>query len=76
MIALTLHIELNDATPEGEAAFMKTLAEHLTNENGALVEDFGPEAWGGYEGPTLKRLDVAHNGIVKATWDENYGQKI
>jgi len=76
MFTLSLNIELSGATPENEAEFLKQLAEYITNENSSIIEDFGPEAWGGYEGPTLKRLDVSHNGIIEATWDKEYGQKL
>lgn len=32
---------------------LQTLREHLTDPEGTLSADYGPGAWGGYEGPYL-----------------------
>jgi len=74
MVTLTLNIELSDSTPEAEAEFLKQFAEYITNENGSIIEDYGPKAWGGYDGPVIKRLDVSHNGIIESSWDQEFGQ--
>lgn len=38
---------------EAEAEFMVLFRQYLTNKEGAFQADYGPEAWGGYDGPTV-----------------------
>ena len=68
MVTLSLHLEIENPTPELEAQIAEAIAAHLTDESGPLVEDFGPDAWGGYEGPSLTRVAVSQNGIESHSW--------
>lgn len=38
---------------EAEASFVKLFDEYLRNDEGAFQADYGPDAWGGYDGPTV-----------------------
>jgi hypothetical protein len=43
---------------EAEAEFLTLFRSYLTNPEGAFQADYGPEAWGGYEGPTVTAVTV------------------
>lgn len=38
---------------EAEAEFAKRFDEYLSNDDSQFLIDYGPAAWGGYEGPTV-----------------------
>lgn len=43
---------------EAEAEFVTLFREYLTNREGAFLTDYGPEPWGGYNGPTVTAVAV------------------
>ena len=45
-----------------EVAFDRHLKHYLTDEDGSFMQDFGPEAWGGYEGPFVTGATVEPQG--------------
>jgi hypothetical protein len=43
---------------EAEAEFVVLFREYLTQKDSAFLADYGPEPWGGYEGPTVAAVTV------------------
>lgn len=41
-----------------EAEFVALFSDYLINKEGTFQTDYGPEAWGGYEGPTVTHVSV------------------
>lgn len=68
MIRLTVDINLDDPiTPEREAEMALLVAEYLTNPEGSFITDYGPEAWGGYDGPKVSRVRVSSDHLEQST---------
>lgn len=44
--------------------FANTFAEYLTTEGYPFEEDYGPNAWGGYDGPFVTGVIVSQNGLI------------
>lgn len=44
---------------DAEAEFVALFSDYLTNKEGTFQTDYGPDAWGGYEGPTVTHVSVA-----------------
>ncbi|WP_459793191.1 hypothetical protein [Arthrobacter sp. AD-310] len=57
-VEVTLKPGSNQSQAEAEAEFIKLFREYLTNEEGAFQCDYGPDAWGGYDGPTVTSVEV------------------
>lgn len=57
-VEITLKPRNNQSQAEAEAEFIKLFREYLTNEEGAFQCDYGPDAWGGYDGPTVTSVAV------------------
>lgn len=57
-VELTLKPGRNQSRAEADAEFLKLFREYLTDEEGAFQCDYGPYAWGGYEGPTVTSVTV------------------
>ncbi len=56
-----------DREDEGfEAAFV----EYMTGIDFPFLGDYGPEAWGGYDGPKVIGVQVSRNGLIKGGWRE------
>lgn len=45
-------------------AFDALFAEYLTTPDYPFLGDYGPEAWGGYDGPLVHGVQVSVNGII------------
>lgn len=62
ILRMTVEVSLkpgsNQSEAKAKAEFIKLFREYLTNEEGAFQCDYGPEAWGGYEGPTVTAVTV------------------
>lgn len=43
---------------EAKEKFLKLFREYLTYPDNPFQTDYGPEAWGGYEGPTVTAVKV------------------
>lgn len=58
-VTLTVQAEFTLEVPEGvdEAQALDSMfanvQEYLTSPEHPFLEDYGPEAWGGYEGPVV-----------------------
>lgn len=58
---------------EGDVDLMvRQLVEYLTSDEGVLHEDYGPGAWGGYDGPYITAVTVARDGttLQSADWGQ------
>lgn len=47
-----------------EVAFDRHFKGYLTDEDGPFMQDFGPQAWGGYDGPTVSAVTISVDGVV------------
>jgi hypothetical protein len=57
-VDLTIKPGANQSQEEAEAEFITLFRGYLTNKEGAFQSDYGPEPWGGYEGPTVTAVTV------------------
>jgi hypothetical protein len=55
---LNIHPGAGQTQEEAEAEFVTLFRQYLTNKEGAFQTDYGPEPWGGYEGPTVTAVVV------------------
>ena len=61
---LTLHV-----TAIGDAEeFKKLIAEYMTLDEGVFLSDYGPNAWGGYDGPMVAAIEVRDWYKVLGSW--------
>jgi hypothetical protein len=47
---------------QAEAEFVRLFREYLTQDDGVFQTDYGPNAWGGYTGPTVADVTVRGPG--------------
>lgn len=59
-----VEIEIDQEDEGFEAAFV----EYMTNDESAFLEDYGPDAWGGYDVPKVIGVQVSRNGLIKGEW--------
>ena len=46
-------------TTDGDADEMRSLlVSYLTQPDSPFISDYGPDAWGGYDGPFVTAVDV------------------
>jgi len=61
-LAITTEFTIKPGTgqtqEQAEAEFVKLFREYLTLEDSAFQADYGPEPWGGYDGPTVASVTV------------------
>jgi hypothetical protein len=55
---LTIKPGVGQTQEEAEAEFVRLFREYLTQDDSAFKADYGPDAWGGYEGPTVTSVIV------------------
>ncbi|MGI6797656.1 hypothetical protein [Gordonia sihwensis] len=66
---MDLTIDNGNYTPEeAQARIKEQLAEYLTSTEVGLITDYGPQTWGGYEGPFIVECSVAENGLIIGTY--------
>lgn len=53
---------------QDEENFEDLFVEYLTHEDSSFIEDYGPDAWGGYDGPKVVGVQVCRNGLIKGEW--------
>lgn len=51
-----------------DEGFETNFVEYLTGEDHPFIGDYGPEAWGGYDGPKVIGVQVSRNGLIKGEW--------
>lgn len=62
--------EFHPFNPDGAAFhFTKLFAEYLTLPESAFLEDYGPRAWGGYDGPKVAAVEVLDGEHRLAHWE-------
>lgn len=59
---LTIRPGVGQSQAEAEAEFAQLFTEYLTQTDGAFQTDYGPNAWGGYDGPTVTSVIVRGPG--------------
>lgn len=64
---ITVHVTCT-VGESGETDFAHYLSEYLTEPSAPFITDYGPDAWGGYDGPKVVRVEVAQNGLVLDTY--------
>lgn len=63
-VSLTITTELSirpgagQTQEQAEAEFVSLFRDYLTLKDSAFQKDYGPKAWGGYEGPTVAAVSV------------------
>lgn len=62
-VRLIVELELNTDNPEAQAEMARQLVAYMTDKDSTLISDYGPEAWGGYDGPII----VASSAVVEDT---------
>ncbi len=55
---LTIKPGKGQTQEEAEAEFVVLFREYLTQKDSAFLADYGPEPWGGYDGPTVAAVTV------------------
>ena len=55
---LTVKPGTGQTQEEAETEFVTLFREYLTNTDSAFQKDYGPEPWGGYDGPTVTAVTV------------------
>ena len=78
-VALAIRPGANQSQEDAEAEFTTLFREYLTNKEGAFQSDYGPDAWGGYEGPTVTAVTVTRpdepaGSASKASGDKHLNQ--
>jgi hypothetical protein len=64
---LTIRPGVGQTQEEAEAEFVRLFRDYLTMKGSAFQVDYGPEPWGGYEGPTVAAVVVRGPGEPAAT---------
>jgi hypothetical protein len=64
---LTIKPGSGQTQEQAEAEFVKIFREYLTQDDSAFLADYGPNAWGGYEGPTVAAVIVRGPGEPATT---------
>lgn len=59
---LTIKPGAGQTQEQAEAEFVTLFRDYLTQEDSAFRIDYGPKAWGGYEGPTVAEVVVRGPG--------------
>ena len=54
-----------------DEGFETNFVEYLTEEQNPFIGDYGPDAWGGYDGPKVVGVQVSRNGLIKGEWRKN-----
>jgi len=49
---------IGNPTDEQRAKALSEIADSMRHQ---LIEDFGPDAWGGYDGPRVENVEVEAN---------------
>ena len=61
-LTITVALEIKPGTSQTQAAaeaeFLTLFREYLTQTDGSFQTDYGPNPWGGYEGPTATSVTV------------------
>lgn len=61
-LELTVKLDItpgeNQSREEAESEFTRLFRDYLTQLDSQFRIDYGPEAWGGYEGPTVTDITV------------------
>ena len=59
---ITVELDLKPGAHQNQAAaeaeFLTLFREYLTHKDGSFQTDYGPNPWGGYEGPTVTSVTV------------------
>lgn len=55
---LTIKPGTGQTQEQAEAEFVALFRDYLTQKDSAFQTDYGPKAWGGYEGPTVAAVTV------------------
>lgn len=55
---LTIRPGAGQTQEQAEAEFVALFRDYLTLKDSAFQTDYGPKAWGGYEGPTVAAVTV------------------
>ncbi len=64
-LTLTLQLDVEERLPGGNVVdLMACLHDYLTNPECPLLEDYGPKAWGGYDGAFITKAEVTKGEIV------------
>jgi hypothetical protein len=64
---LTIKPGAGQTQEQAEAEFVKLFREYLTQDDSAFLADYGPNAWGGYTGPTVTTVTVHGPGEPATT---------
>lgn len=64
---LTIKPGAGQTQEQAEATFLVLFREYLTQDDSAFLADYGPDAWGGYEGPTVTAVTVHGPGESSTT---------
>lgn len=57
-VTLTIEPSEGQTNEEAAAEFLTLFKEYLQNPEGTFLTDYGEDAWGGYEGPTVSSVHV------------------
>lgn len=57
-VELTIRPGNRQTQEDAEAEFVSLFRDYLANKEGTFQADYGPDAWGGYEGPTVTHVSV------------------
>lgn len=49
---------LTISTHDDPEALASIVMDYLTGEDAPLWQDYGPNAWGGYDGPKIDKIEV------------------
>jgi hypothetical protein len=55
---LTIKPGAGQTQEEAETEFVRLFRDYLTLKDSAFQADYGPEPWGGYQGPTVASVVV------------------
>lgn len=55
---LTIKPGAGQTQEQAEAEFVQLFRDYLTSKDSVFQTDYGPEPWGGYEGPTVAAVTV------------------
>lgn len=64
---LTIKPGAGQTQEQAEAEFVTLFTNYLTQKDSSFQADYGPEAWGGYEGPTVAAVTVRGPGEPSPT---------
>ena len=70
----TFTVEVTVTTDGSTDSMRQLLAAYLTQPDSPFIADYGPDAWGGYDGPKVTAVSVAEadgqvrRWVAPVTW--------